>query len=718
MERYHLCLHSAQKMLHGVRLAAALLRPFSGLSMIAPVRPKLCPATALQLALGGLLLNTAQAAAVVGGELTDLPIEQLLNIQISTASKFTQPMTEAPSSVTVVTAADIQSHGWRTLAELLASVRGLYVTNDRNYSYLGGRGFLRPGDYNTRFLLLVDGYRHNDSLYDQAWLGQDFILDADLIERVEYVPGPGSSIYGSNAFFGVINVITKRAGAMPGPAASVGAGSAGERNLRASYGWRSDGGGEQPEFLLSASKFQRDGRDLYFPEFDTPASNHGVARGLDYEYGNSVFFKAKLGPLELSAAHVERSKGVPTASYSQVFNDPRSLTNDRQSNASLSYAKDLDEQSKLYANLFWGSHDYYGNFVYAAPDKLNFDGSASAWWGAEFNVVTTHFRRNKLLAGLEYQRDYKLNQFSWDNYPPGSTALPTYDASREQTVPLLDDHRQASRAGVYLQDEISARDDLLLNLGLRYDNNSLSSGALSPRLAVIWRLRPNSTLKAIMGNAFRSPNSFELYYSVPGPGGQKVNPGLKPERIYTREISLEQQLAVDSKLLLSAYRNVVTDLISQTIDAQDGLLVYQNLSHTRALGVEAEYERVWSDGGHLRTSYSWQRVTDSATGELLVNSPRHLGKLNLSLPFAHGRERLGLEAQYVGPRNTLQASLGGYWLLNATLFSTQWVKNAEISLNAYNLCDRRYAVPGGQEHLQDALPQDGRSYRLQLSYRY
>ena len=85
-------------------------------------------------------------------------------------------------------------YGYRTLADILRSVRGFYVTNDRNYSYLGVRGFSRPGDYNARILLLVDGHRLNDNIFGAALIGTEFPLDVDLIERVEIIRGPSSSL--------------------------------------------------------------------------------------------------------------------------------------------------------------------------------------------------------------------------------------------------------------------------------------------------------------------------------------------------------------------------------------------------------------------------------------------------------------------------------------------------------------------------------------------
>ena len=142
-------------------------------------------------------------------DLTELPIEALMNISVYGASKYEQKLMEAPASVTIINQDEIKKYGYRNLADILRSVRGFFVTNDRNYQYLGVRGFNRPGDYNTRILLLVDGHRLNDGLYDQAPIGYDFPVDIDLIDRVEVVRGPSSSIYGTNAFFAVVNVITR-----------------------------------------------------------------------------------------------------------------------------------------------------------------------------------------------------------------------------------------------------------------------------------------------------------------------------------------------------------------------------------------------------------------------------------------------------------------------------------------------------------------------------
>lgn len=200
--------------------------------------------------------------------LTKLSIEQLLNVEVYSASKFVQKTTEAPASVSIVTAADIRHYGYRTLADILGSVRGLFVTYDRNYQYVGARGFNRPGDYNSRILLLVDGYRINDTLYDTATIGTEFFLDVDLIDRVEVVRGPGSSIYGSDAFFGVVNVITKRGKDFSGAEVSGEVASFGTGKARMTYGRQHENG---IETLVSASYSDSKGQDLFYPGFNAPA---------------------------------------------------------------------------------------------------------------------------------------------------------------------------------------------------------------------------------------------------------------------------------------------------------------------------------------------------------------------------------------------------------------------------------------------------------------
>ena len=264
----------------------------------------------------------AQATPAASPGLADKSLEDLMSIDVGTvfgAARREQRVTEAPSSVTIVTAEDIRTFGWRTLAEALSSVRGFYVTDDRNYTYVGVRGFGRPSDYNNRVLVLVNGHRYNDNVYDQALIGQEFPIDLSLVERIEVIRGPGSALYGTSAFFAVINVVLRPGGAVGGSESTIEAGSFDTYRFRSSYGRRSASGVDS---LFSVSHLSSDGQSLlYFPEYDEPDFNFGVNRDADRESATSLFGSLGRGRLPLQGAYASRRKVVPTGSYETTLDD-------------------------------------------------------------------------------------------------------------------------------------------------------------------------------------------------------------------------------------------------------------------------------------------------------------------------------------------------------------------------------------------------------------
>ena len=633
--------------------------------------------------------------------LAELSFEDLVALRtVTAASKFEQLISEAPSAVVVLTAADIREFGWRTLGDALASLPGTYVTRDRNYSYLGARGFLRPGDYNSRFLLLIDGARTNDAVYDQASLGSEGLLDMDMVQRIEYVPGPGSAVYGSNALFGVINIVTKEGSDLGSTEVASSVGSQGERRLRVSRGWHGQNGAD---LVLSASVYGRDGGNLYFPEFDTAEQNGGVAEGLDYDRSRNVMVKAAYAGITLSASHVHRTKGVPTASFGAVFNTPNRTT-DAQSVVQLGYTREIGPDLSLSTNALWGRADYLGIGDYpgdAEAPVTNVDGDHARWFGASVQATFTGLRGNKLLFGADVERDLRRDQFNFDPEP--------YRL-------LLDDHRAGSRSGVFVEDEIRLSNQLLLNLGLRYDRHHTGAHSTSPRAALLYKLTPADTVKLIHGTAFRVPNAYEMYYAPGDSTIQAGNPALAPERITTREIVLEHTLGTAGHATLSLFRYRIQGLITQQQDDTSGVLIFRNLSHASASGAEAAFERLLGGGARVRASYAWQNAKDG-DGAALVNSPRHMAKLNLVLPVGAGA-RLGSEVQCMSSRLTEHAVTGGYCLANLTLASTDLVPGADVSVSLYNATGKRYADPAGPAFVQEGLAREERALAAKLVYAF
>src|SRR5579862_1145842 len=164
-----------------------------------------------------------------------LSLEELLDTKVYSASKYEQKVAEAPSSIVVITAEDIRKYGYRTLMDVLATLPGFYVQGHGSYTSLGVRGFSPPGDANSRILLLVNGHALNGNIDDSAPLDYTFPIDMDLIDRIEIVRGPSSSLYGADAFFAVVNVIT-RTGKDKGATVSGEGGSLGTYKQTATYG--------------------------------------------------------------------------------------------------------------------------------------------------------------------------------------------------------------------------------------------------------------------------------------------------------------------------------------------------------------------------------------------------------------------------------------------------------------------------------------------------
>ncbi|MBP1202902.1 iron complex outermembrane receptor protein [Duganella sp. 1411] len=666
------------------------------------------PAPRFRLRQGTLLIVLALAAARAAAgpepeELSTLPLESLMDVtMVTSASRFAQRVSDAPSAVSVLTSQDVREHGWRTLGDALASLPGLYVSSDRNYDYLGARGFLRPGDYDSRFLLLIDGVRVNDSVYDQASIGDDSLVDMDLVERIEYVPGPGAAVYGSNALFGVINVITKTGSALAGAQGAVSAGSRGERRGRASYGYHSQDG---TDLLLSVKASTRRGDALYAPEYDTPEQNHGLAEGLDYQRAHGAFVKASRGGWGVSAGYIERVKGVPTASFGAVFNAPYH-TRDTQSFASVAYNAAPADDVALSTRLDWGRADYLGVGWYPDAEgrvRQNIDGDHAAWYALNLNATFTGLAGHKLLAGLDAQRNARRDQFNFNQDP--------YQQE-------LDDRRADSRLGAYVEDEMRLARKVVVNAGLRFDRDSITGTRLSPRAALIWQPGAADTLKLIYGTAYRSPNAYELYYAVGvADGGQAANPGLRAEEISTHELVWERQPDAYSKVSLAVFHYRISGLITETV-RRDGMLMFDNTERASANGMELAAERLYPGGTRVRANYAWQRARDG-DGASLVNSPRHLAKLNATWPLPGEALRLGVEGRCMSRRLTEHTTAAGYCNWNLTLLpARRRAAGLDWSLSFYNAGDHRYADPAGPAFVQEAIPREGRTIVTKIGYAF
>jgi outer membrane receptor for ferrienterochelin and colicins len=641
-------------------------------------------------------------------DLLDKSLEDLMAIQVDSVygvSGFKQKVTEAPASITIITSEDIQKYGYRTLADVLRNVRGFYVTYDRNYSYVGVRGYGLPGDYNSRIALMIDGHRLNDNIYDAALLGTEFPIDVDLIDRVEVIRGPNSSLYVASAFLGVINIITKRGRDLQNVSVAGSIASYGTYEGRVSYGKKFDNG---LDLLVSGTFYDSHGQDqLFFKEFNNPATNNGIAINADGDEFHQLFANASWGGFTLHGVLGSRDKGIPTASFGTVFNVTGTHTIDERGYLDLQYDRNLGHGWNINNRIYLDQFNNDGTYVYdysasGGPSRvLNENFAHGKWWGDEVTFSKQIFERQRLSVGSEIRDNFQQNQGNYDLQP---------------FVQYFNDRRTSNVFSIYAQDEIYVRKNLVIDLGLRYDHYSIFGGTTNPRAALIYNPWEKTTFKLLYGQSFRAPNMFELFYSAPG---NEANPSLRPETVKTMEVVWEQYFANHFRMTASAFYYPIHGLIGEQVDPANGNAFFTNSGSLDLRGMDFELSRKLPGELEGSVSYSFQDVTNTTTRMPLTNSPKHLVQASLSVPVIKQKLFASMDLQYVSAIGTLTGhSTGSYVVPNFTLFSRNVFRGWEVSASLYNAFNEKYADPAGNGLEEDVILQDGRNFRIKIGYRF
>jgi iron complex outermembrane receptor protein len=649
---------------------------------------------------GGLVMTLAicfqpgPARATEVEDLATVPFAQLVQREVVSASALVRQISDSPSAVAIVTAEDIRAYGYRSIADVINSMRGLYTTSDRRYEYMGGRGFGSPGDYTGRIMVLIDGYVTQDSLFNQAYIDESGLLDLALVERVEYMPGTGSVTYGNNAMLGIINIVTRKGGSLNALQLSTEAGSHDAYRQRVSYGKRFENGAD---VLLSASTYDAAGQNLYFPAYDTPANNGGWANGIDGERNQRFFGKFSYEGLVVEAGYVDRKKTVPTkATEFSVFNTPFTI-DDENSYLNASYETDLG------LHLYSASRFYFGHYAHEGHRVIDDLTTPYAqrkhqadWWGVDQKFVGKWFANHSILFGMEYRNDFNQYLSRAYFYPNGSI----------DSTSSVKENYSRNTTSVYVADEYRFHDRWRLNVGARFDKASDLNGNWSPRVALIFQPDFRTTLKASYSEAFRMPNADD-----------KATYHLQamPEFVKAKEFVVQHDLDRRMRLTGTVYEYRRTE---QMIDVT-GNGDYAAVGNSRSRGLEMEFESRWDNGVRLRTSGAWQNARDT-NGQDAVNSPNVLAKFQLTSPLPGDWLRAGLEAQYLGSRLTAERRrLEGVALANLTFSTERKWHGMSASFSIRNLFDRNYEVvspftwaPGTGI---DSLRMDGRTYWVQLN---
>lgn len=659
---------------------------------------------------------------------------------VSIATGTHVPVTRAPAVASVVTAEDIKAIGARDLDEALETVPGLHALRLLTYGnkpIYSIRGIATQ--HNPQVLMLINGIPMT-SVYlgdrGDVWGG----MPVENIARIEVIRGPGSALYGADAFSGAINIITKTARDIDGTEAGLRAGS-----FRTGEAWALHGGKLGPVDM--AAYLRLGTTDGYKRTIEADAQTAvdaalGTRASLAPEQ-TSLGLNAFDGQLDLAYGKwqfrtaYKRRDDVETGAGVASALDPRGRNLSERFTSDLTYhdrdfAKDWD--ITLQASYFRLSAQsdltvFPPGAVFLGPFPDGVIGNPAKWerhgrftGSAFYTGFDKH--RIRLGAGHETQDLYRTRESK--NFAlvfvPGVGNLPAplgsvVDVSG--TAPFLLPHKR-DLDYLYAQDEWNFAKDWTLTAGLRHDNYSDFGDTTNPRLALVWEAAYNLTAKLLYGRAFRAPSFVELYaINNPVAAG---NPNLKPETIDTLEAAFAWQPKADVQLGLGLFRYVMRDILRfvPNADPTTGATA-QNTGRQHGRGLELE--AAWDVAKNLRLSgnYAWQRSIDSASGQDAGLAPRQHLYVRADWRPAAGW-LLNAQANRVADRRRepgdARPPVADYTLTDLTLRTLRGLDRWDFALSVRNLFDVAAREPSPSPGLiPNDFPLPGRSLFLEARHR-
>ncbi|MEO7113823.1 MAG: TonB-dependent receptor [Polyangiaceae bacterium] len=632
---------------------------------------------------------------------------QLLQVEeVNAASRSTESVDDAPSSVSIISREEIRAMAYPTIAEAIRGVRGVYLSQDYAYENAGFRGFSRPGDYGNRVLVLIDGQPTNDDYVGSSYIGYDARVDIDDVERIEVIRGPGSVLYGTGAFFGVIHLVTRGRTA---PTHVEAAASTADANITRGRATAQVRIGPEAGFWASVAAAHGVGNDYFFPEHANDAYG-GNARSLDGF--NAATTNGRVWYKDLTAQWflTSRKKTLPDGGVGTAFGDPRDHFADTRGFLEVRYeprvSAQLQSMSRAHINLYdFDSllvNDYYAGNDGSLRGGVDTEAFRGIWGGLEQRFVYSPVRSVKITIGGELQRHFEAQQTGND----------------EARVLINRDDPYTTGAG-YLIGDVTPEKHVKFSLGSRYDYNSTSEGAFDPRAAIIVKPADRWNVKVMAGRAFRAPSVYELFYST---DSQIPAPSLRPEHISSGEVEVSHRFNTTVTGTVAGYTNYVTDLVVLRGSGTPGdPNFYANSSSPiLTIGGEAEVRREWRQGWMVAAQYSYQHsryLNDGGTLRNVPNSPEHLAGFKGAVPIVGRSLVMMSRVSFDGPRwdrydqvtdpPQLQTDPSVIWDL---VFSGEAEKlGVRYSLGVYNITNWKAAVPISAEFVERTAQQNGRT---------
>ncbi len=632
-------------------------------------------------------------------KMSELSLEELLKIPVVTPAAKAQTTAESPAIVSVLTAEQIRDLGVTTLYEALSYLPGIVVSESYfGYTMINIRGQLQT-HYNNKVLLMINGHPTREVINGSFHLE---LVPIEAVKRIEVIRGPGSALYGTNAFAGVINIITKDGGDASSREVRVGAGSFGTIEAAVTYGTHQD----NFDLMVSVGTRNDDG----YP-YNIKADEAGNSTELAYENDvTNAIVVIDVKDFTFTAAGFDQTKekfglvpvipfGGPSR-YKGFFLD-------------LKWSRKLSDAFDMTARVSWDEMDRDKTEVHSFP----FDGflghdpadvflnSSGSLFGAELSTTYTISENASILGGVVYESrdsDPYLFNFADDGSLHPFTAF--------------EHSPSAHSTSVFGQGLVSLTEKLDAVVGFRWVDDSASGSTFLPRLGLVYEVADNTFLKLLYAEAYRTPDFFET--NVETYNVLWGDPTLVPETTENLDLAIDTTFAKRYNLQVNAFFVKTDNLIVRTATPDPdehgaNASIYINAGGEEIWGIEVGLRAQPKDHIWLFANYSFLDGENRDTGATLVYLAEHTFNLGLKWKIGGGFD-FKPNLQYVGDRGNVNA----YTLINAVL---TWTITDALSLDviARNLSDEDYEYPEYIRRNIDAVPGGPeRSIFLRLTWRY
>jgi len=642
------------------------------------------------------------------------------------AAKREQSLGNVASAVTVVSGDRLRRFGYRTVGEAVAAVAGVYLADNRLSYSIGIRGLQIPGDYNTRILVLIDGASINEAWASFAGLGLDNFVPIDEVARIEVIRGPVSSVYGANAFFGIVNIVTRGAAETPKAWGRTSINSINGSITSAGFAQ----GSVHKQVRGSIQIMDRFGDTTSVPEIGSSLggdASRSYAGSLVASYGGSF--------AQVRAYRFWRDSPFAPYGSDPSVKEPYRAT-DTQLLVEGGHTREVGKltlSGRAYANIY----EYADHIIYSGAAPFDDLGQGRAY-GAEVRGRYELLPDGKL--GITGGTEATFYQTYSKSYTEGDEMCA---AGHAACVP-----KDFNIEGVYSEVDAQPTPWLGFTGGVRFDNNSAIDQRLSPRAAVFFSKPEKYGLKLLYAEGFRNPSAYEAFFYDNVSFSRPT--GLHAETIRSFETVLWAKPLPGLSTRLSGFYWSARNVVEQLPDPMNSaFLQFQNAGRFVSQGVEAE--------GSYRTARGWYGFAGATYADVgcaecgayssgssstalefghVPNSPALTGAAGVSTPLLLGRAHVSTELVYIGERPTRpdvdtgsESPASPAWLgWNWTVYVPN-LHGFDVTAGVRNLLGKRDLVvaPGDYDRF-DAMtkstttvprvPGEGREVYVKVGYSY